>query len=72
MKKNTDGMRYPSIDNLLEKMPSKYELAYASAARAKKLEEGSESVIETKCAKAVGQALEEILEDKVTMEFEER
>ena len=28
--KNKDGMRYPSIDKLLEKIDSKYKLVYAA------------------------------------------
>ena len=39
MKKEYDGMRYPSIGDLLEKIDSKYKLAYASAKRAKIIEE---------------------------------
>ena len=34
-KKNYDGMRYPSVDALLDKIDSKYKLAYAAAKRAK-------------------------------------
>ena len=37
--KNEEGLRYPSIDNLLTKIDSKYKLAYASAKRAKILKE---------------------------------
>ena len=33
-----DGMRYPSIDLLLEKVDSKYKLAYLAAKRAKIIE----------------------------------
>ena len=32
--RNTDGLRYPSIDDLLEVVDSKYKLAYISAKRA--------------------------------------
>ena len=38
-KKNYDGMRYPSVDALLEKIDSKYKLAYAAAKRAKIIEQ---------------------------------
>lgn len=69
---NQDGMRYPSVDKLLEKIDSKYKLAYAAAKRAKIIEaeegyiaEGVDSI----CAKPVGQALEEILEEKVSISF---
>lgn len=69
-KTKIDGMRYPSIDKLLEKVDSKYKLAYISAKRAKVIEEEDFVAIENpKCVKPVGQALEEILEDKVKCEF---
>ena len=70
-KKEYDGMRYPSIDDLLTKIDSKYKLAYASAKRAKIIEEENYIAIDDSiCKKPVGQALEEILEDKLTIEFE--
>ncbi len=65
-----DGMRYPSIDSLLEKVDSKYKLVYASAMRAKVIEEEQNASDYCKCSKPVGQALEEILNDDVTIEFE--
>ena len=69
-KPNRDGMRYPSIDKLLEKVDSKYKLVYISSKRAKIIESEDYIAIENpKCVKSVGQALEEILEDKVTCEF---
>lgn len=70
MKKEYDGMRYPSIDDLLEKIDSKYKLAYASAKRAKIIEEKGYVATKVLCKKPVGQALEEILDDKVKIEFE--
>jgi DNA-directed RNA polymerase subunit omega len=66
---NKDGMRYPSIDLLLEKIDSKYKLAYAASLRAKSIEEEKGSTIKCKCVKPVGQALEEIIADKVKIEF---
>lgn len=69
-KTNKDGMRYPSIDKLLEKVDSKYKLVYISSKRAKIIEEENYLAIENpRCVKSVGQALEEILEDKVKCEF---
>ncbi|MGL4949391.1 MAG: DNA-directed RNA polymerase subunit omega [Anaeroplasmataceae bacterium] len=70
-KVNEDGMRYPSVDSLLEKVDSKYKLAYAAAKRAKIIDEeqGYVATENTICAKPVGQALEEILEDKVKITF---
>ena len=67
---NKDGMRYPSIDKLLEKVDSKYKLVYISSKRAKVIESEEYVAIENpRCVKSVGQALEEILEDKVKCEF---
>lgn len=70
--KNTDGLRYPSIDNLLTKIDSKYKLAYASAKRAKIIKEEEYVAVDPKCSKPVGVALEEILEGKVQIDFEEK
>lgn len=69
--RNTDGLRYPSIDNLLTKIDSKYKLAYTSAKRAKIIKEEDFLTIEPKCSKPVGIALEEILQEKIDIEFEE-
>ena len=67
---NKDGMRYPSIDKLLEKVDSKYKLVYISSKRAQIIENEDYIAIENpRCVKSVGQALEEILEDKVKCEF---
>ena len=69
-KVKTDGMRYPSIDKLLEKVDSKYKLVYISSKRAQIIENEDYIAIENpRCVKSVGQALEEILEDKVQCEF---
>lgn len=67
--KNTDGLRYPSIDDLLKVVDSKYKLAYISAKRAKIIKQDNYSSVENKCVKPVGQALEEILAGKVSAEF---
>lgn len=71
--KNNEGMRYPSVDKLLEKIDSKYKLAYVAARRAKIIEEEegytSENV-DVKCSKPVGQALEEVLAGDVTIDFQ--
>lgn len=70
--RNKEGLRYPSIDLLLTKIDSKYKLAYASAKRAKKIKEDDFTSIDPKCSKPVGIALEEILADKIKMEFEQK
>ncbi|MCF7924073.1 MAG: DNA-directed RNA polymerase subunit omega [Candidatus Izimaplasma sp.] len=67
---NQDGLRYPSIDELLEVVDSKYKLAYIAAKRAKIIKKTNHSSVENKCVKPVGKALEEILAKKVTAKFE--
>ena len=70
MSKNNDGMRYPSIDKLLDKVNSKYKLVYAASKVARILEEENLEVENAKCVKSVGIALEEIIDGKVDIEFE--
>ncbi|GEM_PF-319844 len=73
MTTNKDGLRYPSIDQLLEKIDSKYKLAFTAAKRAKIIKEENYSSMEevggNECYTAIGKALEEILADKVQVEF---
>jgi len=68
--RNKEGLRYPSIDNLLTKIDSKFKLAYTSAKRAKILKEDDYTAIDPKCSKPVGIALEEIIEGKIQIDFE--
>ncbi len=70
MSKNEEGLRYPSIDELLKNIDSKYKLSYAAAKRAKIIREKDDSVIDSKCSKPVGVALEEIMQGKVEIDFE--
>ena len=72
MSKNEEGLRYPSIDDLLETIDSKYKLAYTSAIRAKIIKEKEDITIPVKCSKPVGIALEEIAAKKVTISFEKK
>lgn len=61
--RNDEGMLYPSIDQLLGHINSKYTLVSVSAQRARDLEEidGALPMIDNaKSVKAVGIALEEI------------
>jgi DNA-directed RNA polymerase subunit omega len=67
--RNTEGLRYPSIDDLLEVIDSKYKLAYIAAKRAKIIKQDGISSVDNRCVKPVGQALEEILAGKVTATF---
>jgi len=70
MLKNKDGMRYPSIDKLLEKIDSKYKLVYAASKVARIIEDEKLVVDDAQCVKSIGMALEEILNDKVQVDFE--
>lgn len=71
--KNPDGLRYPSIDDLLQVIDSKYKLAYTAAKRAKIIKADNYSSMEelggNKCDKPVGEALEEIMAGKIQIEF---
>jgi DNA-directed RNA polymerase subunit omega len=66
---NTQGLRYPSIDDLLEIVDSRYKLAYIAAKRAKIIKSDNYSSVDNLCVKAVGQALEEIQAGKVSAKF---
>jgi DNA-directed RNA polymerase subunit omega len=70
MLKNKDGMRYPSIDKLLDKIDSKYKLVYAASKVARIIEDEKLVVDNAQCVKSIGMALEEILNDKVQVDFE--
>ncbi|MDX9691209.1 MAG: DNA-directed RNA polymerase subunit omega [Acholeplasmataceae bacterium] len=70
MTKNKDGMRYPSIDKLLNKIDSKYKLVYAASKIAGILESEKLSVEGKQCVKSIGIALEEILDGRVEIDFE--
>ncbi|HHT55505.1 MAG TPA: DNA-directed RNA polymerase subunit omega [Acholeplasma sp.] len=62
-------MRYPSIDKLLGKIDSKYKLVYVASKVAEIIDSKDLIVEDAKCIKSVGIALEEILNDKVEIEF---
>ena len=74
-KENPDGLRYPSIDEILTKIDSKYKLAYTAAKRAKIIDAEGHSSLEdeggNKCYTSVGKALEEIQADKIQVEFKD-
>jgi DNA-directed RNA polymerase subunit omega len=67
---NKDGLRYPSIDALLEKIPSKYKLVYAASKVARVLEEANLEVEDATSEKSIGVALEEIIAGRVDIDFE--
>jgi DNA-directed RNA polymerase subunit omega len=62
-------MLYPSIDEMLKKVDSKYSLVVASAKRARMLRDGEKSNLQqSKSHKNVGIALEEIYNNHVSYE----
>jgi DNA-directed RNA polymerase subunit omega len=71
-------MREPSVDKLLDKIDSKYKIAYIAAKRARQIAEDGVSQMDydealepaTSC-KSVGLALEEIIQDALKYELEE-
>lgn len=61
-------MLYPSIDEMMTKVDSKYSLVVAAARRARQLREGGKTDIKSpRSHKYVGVALEEIYEDRITL-----
>ncbi|NLG82047.1 MAG: DNA-directed RNA polymerase subunit omega [Bacilli bacterium] len=62
-------MRYPSIDKLLDIVPSKYKLVIISAKRAKQIAQSDTVLKNPICVKPVGKALEEIFEGKLNIKF---
>lgn len=62
-------MLYPSIDEMIEKVDSKYKLVVAASRRARMLREGAKPEIRNaKSHKQVGVALEEIYHDMLVVE----
>ncbi len=53
-------MIYPSIDDLLEKVDSKYTLVIAAAKRGRQLRNGSKRTVDEEYTKDVATALREI------------
>ncbi|NUU64221.1 DNA-directed RNA polymerase subunit omega [Paenibacillus agri] len=59
-------MLYPSIDEMMNKVDSKYSLVVAASRRARQLREGGKTDIKSpKSHKFVGVALEEVYEDRI-------
>lgn len=66
-------MLYPSIDKLVEKVGSKYTLVTIASKRARQLRENNNLQLERpRSKKFVGQSLEELIEDKLYYENQER
>lgn len=68
----TTSMVNPSTDALMEKMDSRYGLVVLAARRARQLLSGDELKVKSVSKKNVTNALEEILEGKITYELKER
>jgi len=61
-----DGMRYPSIDQLVAKAKSKYKLVIGAAKRAKDITKTKKYLVKNPYnTKSIGIALEEIYLDKI-------
>ncbi|WP_110952904.1 DNA-directed RNA polymerase subunit omega [Anaerosinus massiliensis] len=58
----------PSLDVLVKKVDSKYTLVVLAAKRARALMDGDQITVHTKSNKKVTNALEEIVNDKITYE----
>lgn len=58
-------MIFPSINNLMKKVDSRYTLVVAVAKRARMLEDGAPKLVETNDDKSVSIAINEIAEDKI-------
>lgn len=71
MKPNKEGLRYPSIDVLLSRIDSKYKLVYAASKVAHIIETERLDVSDARSVTSVGKALEEIVNGKVDITFEE-
>lgn len=64
---------YPSIDKLLAKVDSRYSLSVLASKRAHELQAGDPgALLHYKSSKALGKALEEIAEGKVTIDPDNR
>ncbi|MBS4536115.1 DNA-directed RNA polymerase subunit omega [Clostridium sp. D2Q-14] len=59
-------MLYPSINDMLKKVDSRYTLVLLASKRARQLVDGKEPLVDVKITKPVSIALHEIAEDKVT------
>ena len=60
---------YPSVDELLKRIDSRYSLVMLASKRAHELDNGAAPLLDHyESSKSVGKALEEILADKVTID----
>lgn len=61
------GMRYPAINDLIDKATNKYELVLATAKRAREIVDGSEPLVKITIDNPVSIATAEIAEELVTL-----
>jgi DNA-directed RNA polymerase subunit omega len=61
-------MIHPSLDNLVDKVDSKYTLVVLAAKRAREIMDGEEALVDSKSNKPVTVALEEIAHGRVAYE----
>ncbi|MDR2822150.1 MAG: DNA-directed RNA polymerase subunit omega [Acholeplasmatales bacterium] len=69
MEKNNEGMRYPSVDQLLKKFDSKYKIALIAGQLADTFKQNDLSIKDAKCVSKVGLVLEEIIKGNVNATF---
>lgn len=65
-------MKDVRIQNLLTKVDSQFKLVVMAAKRVKSLSHGAQSLADTKKQNLIDVALEEIADDKITYENEEK
>ena len=59
------GLRYPAINDMIDKASNKYELVIATAKRARELIDGAQPLVKMDIDNPVSIATREIYEDKV-------
>jgi len=64
-------MLYPSCDQLLKCIPSRFALVKATAKRAKQLNNGAQRLVDSKSNKPVTIALQEIYQGKIKIHLHE-
>ncbi|MEZ0180034.1 DNA-directed RNA polymerase subunit omega ['Camptotheca acuminata' phytoplasma] len=69
-KKEKEGLNYPSIDELLKKIDSKYKLVYLSSKISRIIKEKNIDVSNIEGKKLVTKALYEVINGNFEIEFE--
>lgn len=65
--RQTKGMLYPAMSDLLEQIPSRYMLVNVVAQRARQISASAEEEEETLQEKAVSMAIREVAEGKLSL-----